>query len=498
MSEQAEILLRQAQTHRAAGRAAEAAEAYAALLAMKPDLPDTWFNLALMQRKAGRPAAALASYQQALDRGIGGPEEVYLNRGVIYADDLGQAEAAEAELTAALALQPGYLAALLNLGNLHEDKGERDAARAAYERALAVAPDNVLALARLANATRFQKAGDPLLDRIRAALARPQASDADCAELGFALGRALDEVAAYDDAFAAYAAANAASKAAVGIRYDRTAQEAFVDRSIATFARPVAKGKAPSGAPVFILGAFRSGSTLVERILAAHSGVTSGGELGLLPRVAGGIAPYPEAVGTADAATVDGWRSAYLEALKAARPDADLVTDKRPENFLHIGLIKTLFPDAKILHTVRDPIDTALSNWFLHLDRSMAYAVDLEDTAHWLGQHDRLMAHWKTLYPHDIHTVDYDALVADPRPAVADVLGFCGLDWEDGCLEFHTAGGAVRTASVWQVREPLYQRSSGRWRNYERHLEGLRAGLDRPSPLAGEGGPRSGSDEGSR
>ena len=477
MSEQAEILLRDAQSHRAAGRAGEAADAYAALLAIKPDLPDTWFNLALMQRQAGRPAQALASYQQALDRRIRGPEEVHLNRAVIYSDDLGDAEAAQAELEQALSIDPNYLAALLNLGNLHEDKGERDAARAAYARALAVAPPAAapLALARLANATRFEDAADPLIAQLQAALAAPGAGHADRAELGFALGRALDEVEAWDEAFAAYAAANAASRAATGARYDRAAQEAFVDRSIATF-KASAKVVGATGAPVFILGMFRSGSTLVERILSAHSGVISGGELALLPRVVGGIAPYPDAVAEASTETVQGWREAYLEGLRAARPGDGLVTDKRPDNFAHIGLIKTIFPDARIIHTVREPMDVCLSNLFLHLDRSMAHATDLSDIAHWLKQHDRLMAHWKTLYP-DILTMDYDALVADPRPQIERVLAHCGLDWEDAVLDFHKAGGAVRTASVWQIRQPLYRKSSGRWRNYERHLDGLRAAL---------------------
>lgn len=478
MSEQAEILLREAQAHRAAGRVGEAADAYAALLEIRPDLPDTWFNLALMQRQAGRPHAALASYQQALDRRIRGPEEVHLNRGVIWSDDLGDAEAAQVELERALAIDPNYLAALLNLGNLHEDKGEREAARAAYSRALAVAPPGAapLALARLANATRFEDAADPLIAQVRAAIAVPSAGHADRAELGFALGRALDEVEAYDRAFAAYADANAASRAATGARYDRAAQEAFVDRSIATFEAP-AKAVGATAAPVFILGMFRSGSTLVERILAAHSGVISGGELALLPRVAARISSYPDAVGGASAETVQVWREAYLDGLHTARPGDGLITDKRPDNFLHVGLIKTMFPDARIIHTVRDPMDVCLSNFFLHLDRSMAHAMDLSDVAHWLKQHDRLMTHWKTLYP-DILTVDYDALVADPRPVIEQVLAYCGLDWEDAVLDFHKAGGAVRTASVWQIRQPLYRKSSGRWRNYKRHLDGLRAALD--------------------
>ena len=158
-----------------------------------------------------------------------------------------------------------------------------------------------------------------------------------------------------------------------------------------------------------------------------------------------------------------------------------LVTDKRPDNFLHIGLAKALFPDARIVHTVREPLDNLLSLWFLHLDPAMAYALDLEDAAHWHGQYRRLMAHWKALWPGDVFDLDYDALVADLRPNVAALLDFLGLGWDEKCLAFHAADNVVKTASAWQVREPLYRRSSGRWRHYARHLGPLRAALAQSS-----------------
>ncbi len=479
MADTPETLLARAVEHRAAGRWAEAAGAYAALLAVVPDLPDTWFNLGLMQRRAGQPREALMSYQQALDRGILGPEEVHLNRAVILSDDLGDSDAALAELTRALAIAPYDLAGLLNLGNLREDRGEREQARTAYRRALEVAPGHPVALARLANASVIKGAEDPLIAALRQGIARPGADAADRAELGFALTRALDAVGDHDGAFAAAQAANADSRVQSGATHDRVAHDARIDRTIAAFTTTVpASGSVPGEAPIFILGLFRSGSTLVERILAAHPMVTSGGELALLPRLAKSIGDDPSAITGASPETVAGWRATYLEALRAARPGAGIVTDKRPDNFLHIGLIKAMFPDARIIHTVRDPMDVGLSNLFLHLDGSMAYAGDLADTGHWIKAHDRLMAHWTGLYPDDIMSVDYDALVRDPRPAIARILAFCGLEWDDACLDFHKAGGAVRTASVWQVREPLYQRSSGRWRAYERHLGPLRDALE--------------------
>ena len=486
MAESPEHWLKQAVDHQKAGRLDQAAAAFEALLALRPDLPDVWFDLGRLLRQAGRPEAALDAYDQALKQGVRGPEEARLNRGVILSEDLHRPDDAEAELGAALTLNPRFAPAWLNLGNLHEDCGRRDPARAAYERAMALEPGNVLALARLAGVARAAGPDDPLIVRLRAALTAIGTGSPDermaRADLGFALGRMLDEATAYDEAFAAYAQANRDSRLVPGppgARYDRGAQEAMVDKLIAAF--PEAPG-GDSGdeAPVFICGMFRSGSTLAEQILAAHSRVTPGGELELLPAlVRRELQPWPDSLKTLDAGRIASLRAAYLDGLRARLPGAEVITDKRPDNFLHVGLIKTLFPKARIIHTRRDPMDNCLSCWFLHLSHAMPWALDLEDAAHWLIQQERLMDHWKSLWPDDIHTLDYDALVADPEAKVRGLLDFCGLDWEDGCLSFHALDNAVRTASVWQVREPLYRRSSGRWRNYEPHLGPLKAALGR-------------------
>jgi len=292
---------------------------------------------------------------------------------------------------------------------------------------------------------------------------------ADQADLGFALGGLLDAAGQYDEAFDAVRAANDASRAATGASYDRVAHEAFVDRLIATFATP-ASGSAPAPT-IFIVGLFRSGSTLIEQIIGAHSRVMTGGELDLIPALAQQIDGYPEAVAAASESLIQSWRDLYVGALPQ-REDM-LMTDKRPDNFLHIGLVKTLFPDAKIVHTRRNPLDNILSLYFLHLDPGMAYALDLEDAAHWYAQYQRLMAHWKSLYPNDIFDVDYDAMVHDPGTVINQLLDFLGLPWEDGLLNFHRASGPVKTASVWQVRQPLHSRSSGRWENYRTQLAGI-------------------------
>ncbi|MBL8544615.1 MAG: sulfotransferase [Hyphomonadaceae bacterium] len=475
-------LLRQAGALRQAGRFAEAERAYVEALRRWPHMADSWYNLGYVQRQLGKYDAALHAYQQAIDRGASQPEEIRLNRAVIFADHVHDDAAAERELREALRLSPRYLPALLNLGNLQEDRGQRGEARACYERVLELAPRDSEALARLANVSSFKDASDPLIARLQAALDRPDLAAAEKASAAFALGRALDSTGAFGAAFGAYTRANAFSRASFGAaaRYDRAAQERFIDRIIAAFPQaPAPSATHAKRAPVFICGMFRSGSTLTEQILAGHPRITAGGELAFLPRlVQQRLAPFPEAAARLDAAAAAQLAGEYRAMLERSFPGADLVTDKRPDNFLYIGLIKRLFPEAKIVHTVRHPLDNILSIYFLHLDPSMSYALDLEDAAHYYREYRRLMRHWKKLFGDDILDVSYDDLVRNPEAEVGALLAFLGLEWSDACLAFQARKNSVKTASVWQVREPLYQRASGRWRHYATQLAPAAAYLE--------------------
>ena len=462
-----------------AGALVEAIEAHRQLLALRPDLADSWFNLAYLERAAHQFREALSSYQKALDLGISRPEEVHVNRAVILSEYLEEPDLAEAELKAALNANSSFMIAWLNLGNLFEDRGDSAGAIETYRRALEVEPGNARALARLAGITQVGSPDDAVIGELEKARAAPGLSFEDQAELGFALGHALDAAGRFDEAFAAFATANEASRASAppGLTYDRAAHEGLIDRIIAAFPEPAsADGGGSERSPIFICGMFRSGSTLVEQILASHSQVRGGGELELIPAiVAREIQHYPEGVRQLDSATVERLRHLYLASLDSVFPDASHVTDKRPDNFLHIGLIKTLFPKARIVHTKRHPLDNILSIYFLHFqhDASVSYGFDLADIAHWYSQYLRLMSHWRLLYGDDILDVQYDDLVRAPEPAIRQILEFCGLAWEESCLAFHANRGVVKTASVWQVRKPLYQRSSGRWRNYRSHLGDL-------------------------
>ena len=192
MTSPVETLLRQAMQFEGAGRLSEAEAAYQRLLAREPALPDSWYNLAVLQKKLGHFDAALVSYSQALHHGVTQPEEVHLNRGVIYSDCLRQDAAAESELKTALSRNPNYIPALLNLANLCEDLGKRDEALALYERILALEPNYYEALARYASLKGVAGADDPLVARVKQAIAQPGATAADKASLGFALGKVLD------------------------------------------------------------------------------------------------------------------------------------------------------------------------------------------------------------------------------------------------------------------------------------------------------------------
>jgi len=460
-------------------RVPEATEAYERILARWPNLPDCWFNLGVLQRKQRQLQEALASYQKALDYGICRPEEVHLNRAVVYSDYLRQDAAAERELKQALALNPVYVPALLNLANLNEDLGRRTEASALYERILALDPRCLEALARYANLQPAAQSEERLIVQLESALHSP-ASAAEHASLGFALGRLLDGKGKYPAAFEAYSAANRANRASAApgtATYDRKRQEELIDLLIRSSPAEapnevVDAGEGPQ--PIFICGLFRSGSTLAEQLLAGHPGLFAGGELDLLPRLASAITPFPQSLPSAPPDLLASLAARYRDELRRLFPNATHVTDKRLDNFLLLGLIKSLFPKARIVHTTRDPLDNCLSIYFLHLDPRMSYAHELLDIGHYFREYRRLMLHWQRRFGADLFELNYDSFVREPAAQAARLFEFLGLPWHDRYLSADTRGGAVKTASVWQVRESIYTRSSGRAANYRAQLSGLR------------------------
>ena len=471
-------------THLRSGDLTRAIEAFETGLGIDPCQPDAWFNLAWTQRAARQFEAALGSYAQAIAYGDPHPEQALLNRAAILSDHLFQPAAAIAELEQALRANRDFLPALLNLGNLQEDLGDRAAARHAYGEVLLRAPHSARAHARIAAIDVTSGKAHDVVDRLKAVL--PEAEDvADRAELLFALGNALDATGETVDAFQAIEAANWITRSLASSRYDPTAQERLVDALISAFpAHPHSYSyfsAQPGGAarstrtPVFICGMFRSGSTLAERILDQHAVITGGGELEAIPAIAQALSPYPALVPTLTDDRIDALRAQYLAEL----PGEGLVTDKRCDNFLHIGLIKTLFPSARIVHTRRNVLDTLLSTYFLQFGDGVTYGSDLHEAVHYYLQYARLMAHWERCYGADIVDLDYDALVVDPRAVLSTVLAALDLPWDERCLADPAVPQAVRTASAWQVRRPIHRGSLHRWQRYRTQLAPAIAMLER-------------------
>jgi tetratricopeptide (TPR) repeat protein len=477
MSEISDMMGRAGQLQRQ-NRVAEAMGAYGAILARWPKTADAWYNLAVLQRQSFRFSEALSSYQRALAAGITRPEEVHLNRSVIFSDFLRDHVSAAAELQQALTLNPGYTPALLNLANLYEDLGKRPEASSLYARILSIEPRALEALARFANLQPAATVDAALIDRLKSALT-DAAAMSDRASLGFALGRLLDAAGRYREAFAAYSAANEASLASAGphvVPYDPARQASFVDQLIAEGTPPVrAHISDASPQPIFVVGMFRSGSTLTEQLLAALPGVAAGGEINFLPQTINTeLTPFFESLASMSVERLDGIAARYRGEFLRISAGAAFVTDKRPDNFLYIGLIKSLFPRAKIVHTTRDPMDNCLSIFFLHLEQQMSYALNLRDIGHYYREYRRLMAHWKSQYDDDIFDFNYDALVKAPQAQFKALCDFLSLPFPGEMPSVSTRSAAIRTASVWQVREPLYNTSSGRARHYTEELNELR------------------------
>jgi tetratricopeptide (TPR) repeat protein len=457
------------------GKLLETADCYRKLIDRRPDLAVARFNFACFLKRSGRLEEALTEHQKALDLKIDQPEEVLSNMAVICTE-LHRDKDARAFLDRALAINPVYIPALYNLALLHEEFGDKEQALELFGKILAQDPTYHSALVRIAHARTISDPADPVIGQLRQALRRADLGPQIRESLHFALGKVLDECGHYDEAFAEFELGNGCRPAPLR-PYRSEEQEARVTQIVKLFSADWMAGReAVSDRPlVFISGMFRSGSTLFEQVLAGHPRITAGGEINYFNRrLDSAVAPFPSSLAVMSGDDFRLLGSGYLELLDRTFPAGTIVTNKRPDAFAYLGVIKALFPNARFINTVRNPLDTCLSIYFQQLDEQVAYAGKLENIAHYYLQYRRLMDHWKELFGASIFDASYDDFVVDPEATTRELLRFLGLEWNAGCLELQRRDNRVRTASVWQVRESIYRKSSGRWRHYERHLQPLR------------------------
>lgn len=396
-------------------------------------------------------------------------------------------DAAESAYRQLLDEQPESIPVLQGLGQLLMQLGRIDAAVDCFEQVKAMDPAR--GHAALINARRFPE-DDETLARLEALARTPGQEGSVRASLLLQLAAAWEKRQDNDRAFALAEEANAASRRLLS--YDPQAHRRRCARIRHAFStaffqhRPSADHGLDSTLPVFVVGMPRSGTTLVEQIIAGHSRIHGAGELGIIPRVIAGLERwerrsgsgrhYPDCMDDLDPGVSKGIAGNVLKELQEYDPEASHVVDKLPHNFENIGLIRFLFPRAKIISVRRDPRDIALSNYFTDYAAKhggMGFAYDLDWIGEQLADHNLLMHHWQQVFPDEILEIQYEEVIADPESAARRMLDYIGVDWEAQVLDFNELERPVKTASVWQVRQPIYQSSKAKWRRYEKHLAPL-------------------------
>src|SRR5579862_2652707 len=457
------------------GRFQEALDGYQELLRLRPDMVEAHGNLGGLLLDLGQLEQAVVSYREAL-RIKPDYAEAYHNCGIALRL-LRHATAAEACCRQALALNPALAAAWAVLGDIRADQGDFAQAEELFRRAVEIDPALPEGWAGLVQ-LRKMTADDAWWRDAALQLASKPLSPRKEGLLQYAIGKYFDDLGEFGQAFAHYRRANELGKQQ-RIPHDRESLTRSVDRTLASYTRERLVAARDCGVnsslPVFVVGMPRSGTSLVEQILASHPAVLGAGELTFWNSLAASAPPFL-GEGKVGAAALHAAAKEYLLLLQIQSAKAERIIDKMPANFLQLGLINAALPGARIIHVRRDPIDTCLSIYFQDLRATLSYANDLGDLAHYYAEYQRLMRHWRSVLPAQaMLDVPYEDLINDTETWIRTMLAFIGLPWDARCLEFYRTERDVLTASRWQVRQKINAASIGRWRHYQAHVGELRA-----------------------
>jgi tetratricopeptide (TPR) repeat protein len=432
----------------AAERLAEAQAVFRELLQLEPENPQNWAALGSVQIRLLRQEEALAAYEEAAR------------------------------------LNPAQAGFRLAIGHINKTLGRRAQCEAAYRQCLRLDPKYAEAYWSLADLKNYSFS-DAELAAMRNLLASPAAAT-DQAQLHFAVGRALEQRERYSEAFRHYTAGNVLRKQSSPFSiatFEAKSRRIAACYDAEFFAARAAAGD-PDPAPILVVGLPRSGSTLVEQILASHSQVEGTMELHnilAIVRELDHLDPnrdgYPERVRALSAAELTGLGRRYVEETRAVRAGKPRFIDKMPNNFSHVGLIHAILPNARIVDVRRHPMDACLSNYKQYFAHGQSFSYDLEDLGRYYRCYLGLMDHWDAVLPGKVLHLQYEQLIRDPQDTVHRLLEHCGLPFEAATLAFHENRRPVRTASAEQVRQPLYTSGVGYWKRFASELEPLRASL---------------------
>ena len=499
--------------HVHAGKSSEAIECFRYAVQLDPCYADGWHNLGTALKQLGHREAAFTALKNAL---LLDPTraETYLNLGnlLIASDQFedavecferaarhdpkmaqartrlaqelsarGKVKRAESLFRQSLGLNPDHVQGWFGLGRTLEDLGEAEGALGCYLNVLRRRPGHPHALAQYLGLAR-EEARPEFLVCAEVALRDEKVTDEAKALVGYGLAKYRDRRGDYNEAAQAASLANAARRRKAG-PLDREQFARRVDSIVRTYGAEFFSERRRFGVgtdqPVFIVGLPRSGTTLTEQILAAHPWLHGAGELPTLSRVATHALADTDDQPWQAALKLDQMKSRelahkYLRALRDGAPKGRLrISDKSPLNFFHLAFAATLFPGARVIHCRRDLRDNALSIWMENFNPDQRYATDFDDLAFYTAQYRRLMAHWRNVLPLPILDLQYEETVTDVEAQARRLLEFLGASWDARCLDFHRSERTVQTPSRWQVRQPIYTRSVGRWHKYAEYLPGL-------------------------
>lgn len=451
-----------------------------------PDFGPCWKMLSVSLLKQGKDALlALEKTATLLPEDATG----HCNLG-IFLLHMNRLDEAEASLCRAIQIKTDFADAHNNLGGIYLTRGRFDKAEACFRRALQVSPDNLNTRFNLASIRKVE-AGDENLAALESVEKKMRngilpLSDKDAIFMHFALGKSYDDIGEYEKAFQHFIE---------GCRLKRSTFEYNSEKHTQDFTRIMRSfdlsaidrlrgGGDPSRLPIFILGMPRSGTTLIEQIISSHPQVHGAGELHDLMAIARRYVtgtPFPENVRLLNQEQLTSWGAEYVAGLQRRMPDVQCITNKMPENFIIIGMIHLMLPNAKIIHVNRNPADTCLSCFTTLFEHN--YTNNLVELGRYYVDYARLMEHWRRVLPDGAFLdIQYEDVVADQETQSRRIIEYCGLEWNDACLDFHRNKRSVNTASVTQVRRRIYKSSVERWRHYEKFLDPLFDALGELAP----------------
>ena len=458
--------------YQAIGQLNESVKSFEKAVTINSDYAEAHYNLGVTLQQLGQLEAAMKSYEQAIAIKHAYPN-AHNNLGAIL-QELGQLDAAVKSYEQAIAIKPDYADAYNNLGNALRDLGQLDAAVKCYEKAFSIKPDFAEAHHHLSVLKKYT-ASDPHIAQMQSLLSTSNLSQSDRTHLCFALAKVNEDLGKQDEQFEFLHEGNRLRKEELNYSLDNSQNLSSIIKKM--FSSTLSLSYEPSTIkPVFIVGMLRSGTSLVEQIIASHHAVHGAGELTTLadliePILNDHLAKDKYKLSEKTFLSI---RQQYLEALSRFNVPENVITDKMPLNCQYIGFILSAFPEAKIVHMKRDARATCWSiykHYFSSAGNGWAYNMD--DLAGFYGIYSNIMDFWHQTFPDKIYDLCYEDLTTNQEEETRKLLEYCELDWDENCLNFHTSKRAVKTASALQVRQKMYQGSSEAWKKHEEYLQPL-------------------------